>query len=85
MTEKIKEQTQKAIDETKIIEFDYYSDKKEFSHRVGEPYEIKNTGLSEKLYLWDYDREGIRSFILDHISNLKVTHKNFVPRRPSRG
>jgi predicted DNA-binding transcriptional regulator YafY len=80
----IRDDIEKAIDETKVVEFDYYSEKKGASHRIGEPYEIKHTGESDKLYLWDYDRDQIRAFIIDNISNFKLTGETFVPRKAVR-
>ena len=75
---------QKAIDENRVVEFDYYSDIKGYSHRIGEPYEIKYTGSSDKLYLWDYDRDEIRAFIINNISEFKVLNETFVPRKAVR-
>lgn len=73
-----------AIKESRIVDFDYYSEKKGYSHRTGEPYEIRHTGDSDKLYLWDYSRDQIRAFIIDNISNFKVTNETFVPRKVLR-
>ena len=80
----IKDEIEKAIEENKVVEFDYYSEKKGHSHRSGEPYEIKHTGTSDKLYLWDYSRDELRAFILDNISNFKITDETFVPRKSLR-
>lgn len=81
----IKDDIKKAMHDNKIVEFNYHSDKKGNSHRTGEPYEIKHTGESDKLYLWDYDRDEIRAFIVDNISDFKITDENFTPRKSVRG
>lgn len=80
----IKDDIEKAIAENRVVEFDYLSEKKGTTHRIGEPYDIKHTGHSDKLYLWDYGRDEIRAFILDNISSFKVTDETFVPKKSLR-
>ncbi|OGH95720.1 MAG: hypothetical protein A2287_01250 [Candidatus Melainabacteria bacterium RIFOXYA12_FULL_32_12] len=77
----IQNDIKKAIEETRVVEFDYHSERKGYSHRIGEPHEIKHTGASDKLYLWDYDRDEVRAFIIDNISNFKILDEVFIPKR----
>ncbi|EKE04492.1 MAG: hypothetical protein ACD_20C00057G0005 [uncultured bacterium] len=80
----IEDDIKKAIEETKVVEFDYDSEKKGHSHRIGEPYDIKHTAQTDKLYLWDYSRAEIRAFIIDNISNFKILEQTFVPKKALR-
>lgn len=69
-----------AIKDSKVVYFDYYSELKGFSYRIGEPYQVIYIGSSNKLYLWDYDRSEIRAFIIDNISNFTISDETFIPR-----
>lgn len=80
----IYDEIEKATKEQKIVFFDYYSEAKGFCQKSGEPYKIEYTGSSHKLYLFDYDRNEVRPFIIDNISNLTISDETFVPHNQSK-
>lgn len=74
------ESIREAIEETKLIEFDYYCYAGE-SHRIIEPYLILFQWSS--WYVWGYcmDREEYRLFKLNRLLNLCVTNEKYVKRK----
>lgn len=64
-----------GIDYCQILKFGY-SSSDSFSMRKVEPMEIKN-GM---LWAWDCDKQATKSFKLDKMNGLILTHETFTPR-----
>lgn len=59
---------EQAIKDEKDLTFDYQDARGNLSHRNVLPKEIKYG----KLYCNDYDKKALRSFKIEHISNIKI-------------
>lgn len=70
----------KAMQEKKLLQFDYPRDK-DLVSRITEPYKLALDG-SKNLVLWAYctEAEGIRIFKLDKIKNMSMQEYTYKPR-----
>ena len=68
-----------AINNTRIIEFQYTDSKGELSFRTGEPYEIRR-GPTTDIFVFDVEKQEIRRFKAMRMSDLKITAEEFMPR-----
>ncbi|GAF64681.1 putative transcriptional regulator [Bacillus sp. TS-2] len=68
-----------AIENYRLIEFDYVDQKGNITHRVVEPYKLQLIEMHWYLFGYSLEREDFRTFKLTRITELKMK-SSFIPR-----
>ncbi|OIO49645.1 MAG: hypothetical protein CO042_02530 [Parcubacteria group bacterium CG_4_9_14_0_2_um_filter_41_8] len=70
-----------AAHERKVLKIIYIEkDGTSEGWRYVEPYSFTDGGNEEALFAWDRDKNGIRRFIINRISEAEITSQDFTPR-----
>jgi len=73
----------KAAQERKILKIVYQEkDGTNEGWREVEPYSFSHDDGDKALFAWDIDKNGIRRFALDRITQTEITNVSFNPRYP---
>ena len=71
---------QVAIDNYRLISFNYTDREGNPTFRQGEPYEIRHGGNGTDVFVWDTEKDEIRRFKSMRMNNLTVFEETFLPR-----
>lgn len=69
-----------AILERCVLDFDYYGQNGQATHRTAEPVKLRFKGISWYLQAWCREKQGFRTFKLSRMENVRLLEERFVPR-----